>query len=93
MQNMVLNFLKNVMWDKKHGGFYNLVDRKGNVIKENGKIIKQAYGNAFAIYGLAAYYKAFGDTAALNLAVETFNWLEDHSYDPKYDGYYNFISE
>ncbi len=91
--NHGFEFLKNVMWDKKYGGFYNLVDREGNVLKENGKIIKQAYGNAFAIYGLAAYYKAFGDTAALNLAVETFNWLEDYSFDPKYDGYYNFISE
>lgn len=88
-----LKFLRDVMWDKKYGGFYNLVDREGNVIKENGKIIKQAYGISFAIYGLAAYYKAFHDTAALNLAKETFYWLEKHSYDPEYGGYFQFLSQ
>ncbi len=85
-------FLKNVMWDKKYGGFYNLVDRKGNVIKEGGEIIKNAYGNAFAIYGLAAYFKVSGDTTALKLAEETFNWLDKHSYDPQYGGYFQFLS-
>jgi mannobiose 2-epimerase len=88
-----VDFLKNVMWDKQYGGFYNLVDREGNPAKENdNKIIKQIYGNAFAIYGLAAYYKAFRDTSALNLAVKTFDWMEKHSYDPKYGGYFQFVS-
>lgn len=85
-------FLKNVMWDKTYGGFYNLVDRNGKPVKEDGKIIKQIYGNAFAIYGLAAYYNAFRDTSALNLAIETFNWVDKHSYDPKYGGYFQFLS-
>jgi hypothetical protein len=64
-------FLKNKMWDKEYGGFYDLVDRYGEPIKESGTIIKRAYGNAFAIYGLAAYYHASGDTVALELAKET----------------------
>src|SRR6478735_9559278 len=49
-------FLKDVMWDKKFGGFYQLVDRQGNV--KNGDSTKTAYGNTFAIFALAAYYKA-----------------------------------
>lgn len=85
-------FLKDVMWDSEYGGFYNLVDREGNVIKENGKIIKRAYGIAFAIYGLAAYYKASGNKEALELARKTFEWLEEHSYDPEYGGYFQFLS-
>lgn len=85
-------FLKDVMWDKKYGGFYDLVTREGKPIKENGEIIKKAYGNAFAIYGLAAYFKASGDSAALKLAIETFNWLEKHSYDSLYGGYFQFMS-
>ena len=72
-------FLKNKMWDNKYGGFYDLLDRQGEVIQENGRIIKRAYGNSFAIYGLAAYYKVSNDTAALNLAVKAFNWLDEHS--------------
>ncbi|HUI30549.1 MAG TPA: AGE family epimerase/isomerase [Candidatus Acidoferrales bacterium] len=82
-------FLKNVMWDKDHGGFYDLVTREGKPISFGyGPAGKTAYGNGFAIYGLAAYYRAFGDTAALNLAVKTFEWLDKHSYDPEYGGYF-----
>jgi mannobiose 2-epimerase len=38
------DFLKNKMWDNINGGFYTLVDRKGNVKDSMGKT---AYGNAF----------------------------------------------
>ncbi len=86
------DFLKNVMLDKEYGGFYNLVNRKGEVEKNGDQIVKQAYGNAFVIYGLAAYYKASGDTAVLNLAIKTFEWFEKYSYDKEYGGYFQFIS-
>ena len=85
-------FLRDVMWDKQDGGFYDQVDRQGGVMKENGAVIKRAYGNAFAIYGLAAYYRAWGDTSALHLAQRAFRWLDHHSYDPVYGGYYQFLS-
>ncbi|MCX6168250.1 MAG: AGE family epimerase/isomerase [Ignavibacteriales bacterium] len=88
-----LKFLRNVMWDKEHGGFYNLVNQRGEPYKENGQIIKQVYGNAFAVYGLAAYFKATKDTAALKLAIEVFNWIDKHSFDPNYGGYFQFLSE
>ncbi len=87
-----VEFLRNKMWDQEFGGFYDLVNREGVPFKENGQIVKRAYGNAFAIYGLAAYYRASGDTNALQLAVQTFSWLEKHSYDPKYGGYFQFLS-
>jgi mannobiose 2-epimerase len=87
-----VQFLKNVMWDKKYGGFYNLTSREGEPIKESGQIIKTAYGNAFAIYGLASYYQASGDSVALKLAQETFWWLEKHSFDIQNGGYFQFIS-
>ena len=61
-------FLRDKMWDKEYGGFYNLVNRKG----EPKSTMKEAYGNSFAIYGLAAYYAASGDTAALELAKKGF---------------------
>src|SRR5215212_10233213 len=49
-------FLRTVMWDSTYGGFYQLVDRRGNV--KEGEVPKTAYGNAFGIYALAAYYHA-----------------------------------
>jgi mannobiose 2-epimerase len=85
-------FLRDVMWDKEYSGFYDLVDREGNIIKSNGQIIKKAYGNTFALYGLAAYYRASGDTSALNLALQTFKWFEQNSYDAEYGGYFQFIT-
>lgn len=84
------DFLKNVMWDKTYGGFHTLVDRKGNVISSH-KEEKTAYGNAFGIYGLAAYVMASNDTAALSLAKKAFMWLEEHSHDPLYKGYFQHM--
>ncbi|UFH53877.1 AGE family epimerase/isomerase [Spirosoma sp. KNUC1025] len=81
-------FLRDVMWDKQYGGFYNLVDRKGNV---KGGDMKQAYGNAFGLYALSAYYHMSHDTAALNLAKKSFAWLEKHSHDPIHKGYFQHL--
>jgi mannobiose 2-epimerase len=82
-------FLKEVMWDSVHGGFHNLVDRQGRN-KSNPAVAKEAYGNAFAIFALAAYYKSTGDTAALNLAKKAFLWLE-RAHDPVYKGYFQHL--
>lgn len=88
-----VRFLKEKMWDSQQGGFFTLVDQKGNVLKsEKGKrIMKDAYGNAFAIYGLSAYVRQTNDTSALELAKKTFLWLDKHSYDPQYGGYFQFL--
>jgi len=81
-------FLKDVMWDKTYGGFYTLVDKQGNV---KGDSSKTAYGNAFGIYALAAYYASSKDTMALNLAKSAFYWLEKGSHDPVLKGYYQHL--
>lgn len=81
-------FLQDVMWDKQYGGFYNLVDRKGNV---KGGDMKLVYGNAFGLYALSAYYHMSHDTAALNLAKKSFAWLEKHSHDPLHKGYFQHM--
>lgn len=81
-------FLRNVMWDKTYGGFYTLVDRQGNV---KGDTTKTAYGNAFGIYALAAYYESSKDSMALALAKSAFYWLEKGSHDPVMKGYYQHL--
>ena len=86
--------LRDVMWDEVHGGFFNLVTRDGTPIPdENGRLMKLAYGNAFGIFAVAAYHGATQDTSALNLAKRAFQWLEEHSHDPSYGGYYQFMEE
>lgn len=82
-------FLRDRMWDPEFGGFYTDVTRAGEVIPgQNGVIGKGLYGNAFAIYGLAAYYAASGEQEALDLAIETFRWLDQGAWDPEYGGYF-----
>ena len=82
-----LRFLQEKMWDQEHGGFHWLVSRKGEVLDDS----KTAYGNAFGIYALAGYYAATKDTSALNLAIKAFRWLDQHSYDSIYKGYYQHM--
>jgi len=73
------------MWDKTNGGFYTLVDRKGNVKDLEAKT---SYGNAFGIYALAAYCKLTSDPDALKFAQEAFLWMEKHSHDRVQKCYY-----
>src|SRR5665647_2566637 len=65
-------FLRDKMWDTVYGGFFNLVNRQG-IVKSK---IKEAYGNSFAIYALAAYYECSGDI----------NW------DTVYGGFFNLVN-
>ncbi|CAD5248301.1 Mannobiose 2-epimerase [Imperialibacter sp. EC-SDR9] len=80
-------FLRDKMWDKEMGGFYQLVDKQGNPKTMD----KTAYGNAFGIYGLAAYYMATKDEEGLELAKKAFYWLEEHSHDPDKLGYFQHL--
>ncbi|HEX9974704.1 MAG TPA: AGE family epimerase/isomerase, partial [bacterium] len=77
------------MWDTMYGGFFMLRNRQGNPIQGGYGDDKSAYGNAFAIYALASYYAISDDISALNLAQKTFLWLEKHSHDPEYKGYFD----
>lgn len=88
-----VDYLQESMWDKENGGFYTLVDKQGTPIDFDGKgeILKHAYGNSFAIYGLSAFAKLTGDAGALDLAKEAFHWLETHSHDSLRKGYYQFM--
>ena len=67
--------------DRSHGGVYWSLDASG--APQDTK--KQFYAIAFAVYGLAEYYRAGGDRKALNLAVRLYRDIEAHSFDG--DGY------
>jgi mannobiose 2-epimerase len=83
-------FLRDVMWDKDMGGFYTLVSREGVPIDvDQGKT---AYGNAFAIFALAAYYGQSRDEDGIQWASEAFIWLETHSHDSINGGYYQHLA-
>ncbi len=81
-------FLRDKFWDSENGGFFWLLDKKGNV---KGDSSKTAYGNAFGIYALAAYYKQSGDAEALDLAKKAFYWLDSGAHDPVDKGYFQHL--
>jgi mannobiose 2-epimerase len=82
-------FLRDKMWDKEYGGFLWSVSRDGTPLFEaSAGPDKQAYGHAFGIYGLAAYYAASGNEEALQLAQQAFHWLDEHAHDPESGGYF-----
>lgn len=84
-----LSLQKN-MKDSKNGGFFFIRDREGNELSRYGSN-KSSYSTAFTIYSLAAYYKLSKDEAALDLAKETFLWLEKHAHDPINKGYFDLL--
>ena len=85
-------FLRDAMWDRERGGFYWLVARDGTPRPDaDGRVVKQAYGTAFGIYALAAYYDASRDPEALRLAQEAFRWLDRHAHDSVHGGYFNYL--
>ncbi len=81
------------MWDGNYGGFYQIRNRVGGMSDVNGwRDEKRAYGNAFGIYALAALYHQTGNSEVLDFAQQAFRWVEDHSFDPKGGGYFEFLT-
>jgi mannose/cellobiose epimerase-like protein (N-acyl-D-glucosamine 2-epimerase family) len=81
------DFLINKIWDKEHGGFFWMMDRKGN-IKIDRKII---YGQSFAIYSLSEYTLATGDPRGIEYAGKVFDLLQKYCVDSMYGGYWEMF--
>ncbi len=77
------NFMIEKMWDREHGGFYWMMDRRGNV-KIDKKII---YGQSFAIYSLSEYTLATGDPRGIEYAEKVFDLIQKYCTDTMYGGY------
>ena len=82
-----VDFLLDKMWDKEFGGFYWMMDRKGNV-KIDKKII---YGQSFAIYSLSEYTLATGDKRGHEYASLVFDLLQKYCADTMYGGYWEMF--
>jgi cellobiose epimerase len=78
-------FLRERMWDAAHGGFHASVLLDGT--PDPDEPVKTVYGQAFAVYALAAAHRAGRDPAALDLARRGFRWVEQRYRDPGRPGY------
>ncbi len=82
-----VDFLLEKMWDQEYGGFFWMLDRKGNV-KIDQKII---YGHSFAIYSLSEYTLATGDKRGIEYAEKVFDLLQKYCVDSRYGGYWEMF--
>ncbi len=62
--------------DREYGGVYWSLNADGTPLDTK----KQTYAIAFAIYGLAEYYRATQDREALNAAIHLFDDIEMHAF-------------
>lgn len=74
--------------DERHGGYFWELDSAGNVLDDKKKI----YGQAFCIYALAEYHRAFDEPAAMRQATDVFDLIESYASDTQYGGYFEVMS-
>lgn len=82
------DYLINHFDDKDNGGVKWELDSLGNTVSAK----KQTYAQAFAIYGLSAFYQSSLDDKALNKAMSYFELIESKTIDPVYGGYLEAFS-
>ena len=69
--------------DSENGGLYWMVNYQGKPVYTK----KQIYAQAFGIYAFTEYHRATGEKKALDLAIELYKLIEQHSYDRTRGGY------
>ncbi len=70
--------------DGEYGGVYWSLTPEGEPLDTK----KQIYALGFAIYGLSEYARATGDEASLEVARSLYRSIEEHSFDPVQNGYF-----
>ena len=78
------------MMQRSTGAFYWEVDATGRPVGRHSKGAR-LYGQAFAIYGLAAAARALGDDKAKAAAIRLFAWLERSHHDPLRGGWFEYV--
>jgi mannobiose 2-epimerase len=83
MANRAFEYLINRFWDAQHGGAFWRLDDTGKVLDDAKKI----YGQAFYIYALTEFHRAFKSEGALHRALTLFELIEQHAHDGEFGGY------
>ncbi len=83
-------FIKKYFPDREAGGCYIDVSRDGSVDSASIQS-KRVYGQAFAINGLAQYYKVSSNEEALQMAMDIFHWMDTNARDKVNGGYFEIL--
>ncbi len=88
MADEAFRILTTHFWDNENGGVYWEVSSGGEAVDTS----KQFYAQSFALYGLAEYFRTFGNQQARQLAISLFYLLEKYAFDPVNGGYGEAVS-
>jgi mannobiose 2-epimerase len=80
-------YIRHYFWDARHEGLFWMLDHTGKPVDDSKKV----YGQAFAIYALADYYRATGDDNALRMANSLYDLIEANARDAALVGYFDFF--
>ena len=83
MASRAFDYIINRFWDVQYGGAFWQLDDSGKVLDDSKKI----YGQAFYIYALTEFHRAFKSEGALHRALTLFELIEKHSHDSEFGGY------
>jgi cellobiose epimerase len=78
------HFLLDHFLDRQHGGYFWTTDLDGRPVND----CKFLYGESFTVYAFVEYYRASGDTNALNRARELYHAIQTHLHDDKNGGWF-----
>ena len=73
----LLDYLDKNAWDKKHGGWYDQIDRQGMPVK----LTKTTFNQVYCITGLTLYYFVTKDSSVLNTIEKANSLLETKVWD------------
>jgi mannobiose 2-epimerase len=84
MATRARDYILRHFFDDRHGGTYWSLDSSGSPLETK----KQIYSIAFFIYALTWYHMATGDRESLDRAISLFRLIEEYSFDPDNEGYF-----
>src|SRR5215471_12412508 len=84
MADRAYEFVTGKFWDMKYRGAFWRLNDDGQMLDDSKKI----YGQAFYIYALTEYYRAFDHPDALKQGIELFELMERHAHDRDFGGYW-----
>jgi mannobiose 2-epimerase len=84
-----LRYLRNVMWDHQHGGWYSLVAADGSPLAGG---TKHGHGTAYTVQACAVVFQATGDSDARALSEEAFEWFDARAHDDEHGGYHSWLT-
>lgn len=89
MAHRAYDYLLDHFWDTQYGGLFWSVTHDGKMLDPR----KQIYAQGFGIYGLTEYFLASGKQESLDYAIALYRLIEQHSFDPKHQGYIEALSQ